>query len=235
MARPLILITTWRRRLPTFLGAKTTLETLDDFASWESDGGGALNFHIAGVVYPPLQLSLNGAHQMRNAALALRAAQILHEKNLAGPPAHAESALPLARWPGRLQPFNNGRLWLDGAHNPEAARALRAFAESLPAPRRLIFACMRDKAIGELAEILFPAFAEVWLCGTDYARGATPAELRAAIAPALHKKINREVAQPGEALAALNLAALDGPVTFIAGSLFLIGETLAILRPEMKD
>ncbi len=219
--------------------AGTPIEVLDEFATWENDPDGALHFHIAGTDYPPLQLSMSGAHQIRNAALVLRAGQILHEKKLAGPPAHAESALPLARWPGRLQPFNNGRLWLDGAHNPEAARALRAFAESLPAPRRLIFACMRDKAIAELAEILFPAFSEIWLCGTAYARGATPAELRAAIVPVLHEKINREFAKPGDALAALNrdadLAASAGPITFIAGSLFLIGETLAILRPEMKD
>ena len=219
--------------------AGTSLELLDEIAAWDKDADGALHFHIAGEDYPPLQLSLAGAHQIRNAALALRAAQILQEKNLAGPPAHAKSALPLARWPGRLQPFANGRLWLDGAHNPEAARALRAFAESLPGPRRLIFACMRDKAIAELAEILFPAFDEIWLSGTDYARGATPAELRAAIAPALHEKINREFTRPADALAALDaapkLSASAGPVTFIAGSLFLIGETLALLRPEMKD
>ena len=41
MDRPLILITTWRRRLPTFLGAQTTLETLDPaYADRVADAGG---------------------------------------------------------------------------------------------------------------------------------------------------------------------------------------------------
>jgi dihydrofolate synthase/folylpolyglutamate synthase len=211
--------------------AGAPLEFLEEFARWEKSPDGDLLFNIGGAGYPPLRLSLAGEHQIRNAALALRAAQQLAARGLAGPPGTAGSALPLARWPGRLQPFFNGRLWLDGAHNPEGAAALRAFAESLPRPRRLLFGCMRDKAIPELAAALFPTFDEIWLLQTGYARGASPAEIRAALPD---PPVARDFDSPAAALAALGALgdppAAPGCTTVIAGSLFLVGECLELLQ-----
>jgi dihydrofolate synthase/folylpolyglutamate synthase len=113
--------------------AGARLESLDAFARWGKSADGDLMFNINGAAYPPLRLSLAGEHQIRNAALALRAAQHLAARSLAGPPDTAASALPLARWQGRLQPFFNGRLWLDGAHNPEGACGAAGFRGN-PAP-----------------------------------------------------------------------------------------------------
>ena len=84
---------------------------------------------------------------VRMAALALRA--------LGAPP----EGIAEARWPGRLEHVSpNPDIILDGAHNPAGARALaRYLTRFYPGRRRwLIYGAMRDKAIEEIAGILFP-------------------------------------------------------------------------------
>ena len=68
-------------------------------------------------------------------------------------------------WPGRLEWIrcaseSHAPLLLDVAHNPAAAWALRAALAQLPEemPRTLIFSCLADKPIAELAQILLPLF-----------------------------------------------------------------------------
>ena len=65
-----------------------------------------------------------------------------------------------ARWPGRLECVSpNPDVILDGAHNPAGARALRKYLERFYTGRKLwlIYGAMRDKAVEEIAEILFSA------------------------------------------------------------------------------
>jgi dihydrofolate synthase/folylpolyglutamate synthase len=52
------------------------------------------------------------------------------------------------------------RLLVDVAHNPAGAWTLRSAIATLPAaqPRTLLFSCLRDKDLREMARILFPLF-----------------------------------------------------------------------------
>ena len=64
-----------------------------------------------------------------------------------------------ARWPGRLEHVApNPDIILDGAHNPAGARALARYLERFYRGRKLwlIYGAMRDKAVEEIAGILFP-------------------------------------------------------------------------------
>ncbi len=89
---------------------------------------------------------LRGEHQIRNAGLAIAVAKCLmiDDKAIA-------KGIETANWPARLQPLSTGpfaalandagaELWLDGGHNPHAARALAASMAELDAkdPRPLI-------------------------------------------------------------------------------------------------
>jgi dihydrofolate synthase/folylpolyglutamate synthase len=74
----------------------------------------------------PLAVSLNGEHQVKNAAVALMALEVLRQyyaviiddENLI-------DGLMETRWPGRLEMVQeNPRLLIDGAHNPEGAETL---------------------------------------------------------------------------------------------------------------
>ena len=114
---------------------------------------------------------LAGQHQQRNLALAIATAVELRTNHLAVQPGFAALTNPaIARgiretvWPGRLEWIAgdgaHAPLLLDVAHNPAGAWTLRAALASLPEerPRTLIFSCLADKPVEEMAQVLFPLF-----------------------------------------------------------------------------
>jgi dihydrofolate synthase / folylpolyglutamate synthase len=95
---------------------------------------------------------LPGRHQAMNAALAI--AMLRHQRQLRVPPAALNAAMGWADWPARLQQLAAGPLvgsrdvWLDGGHNPSAARQIAAWAKHHLAdgkPLHLIFASLAAK------------------------------------------------------------------------------------------
>ena len=103
---------------------------------------------------------LAGEHQRRNIALAIAAtARLRNNKGYNITNAAIEAGIADTLWPGRLE-YLPPDLLLDVAHNPAGAWALRAAITTLPEerPRTLIFSCLRDKDLTEMARILFPLF-----------------------------------------------------------------------------
>ncbi len=176
---------------------------------------------------------LAGEHQQRNLALAIAAAVSLHErKGLSLTKGALEQGIRNTSWPGRLQrlrkpgaPF----ILLDAAHNPAGAWALRAAlsALALDGRRTLVFGCMQDKAVDELAQVLFPVFDSVVVTKANATRAAEPAELMRAAertgTPCTQSSTSTEAIA-----AALAGTPADGLVC-IAGSIALLGECLAML------
>jgi dihydrofolate synthase/folylpolyglutamate synthase len=124
---------------------------------------------------------------------------------------------------------------LDVAHNPAGAWALRAALAQLAdeRPRTLIFSCLADKPVEELAQILFPLFDSssadtarrrdhILLTHIDSPRAARVEEI-AAVAQRL--EIPADTAPNAqEALAqALSITPAQG-VIVATGSLFLVAE-----------
>ncbi|GLX69540.1 bifunctional folylpolyglutamate synthase/dihydrofolate synthase [Paenibacillus glycanilyticus] len=74
----------------------------------------------------PLTITLNGAHQRTNAAVAVMALEVLRQYYalIVEDEALAEG-LREAKWPGRLEMVSRSpRILIDGAHNPEGAESL---------------------------------------------------------------------------------------------------------------
>lgn len=71
---------------------------------------------------------------------------------------------------------------MDVAHNPAGAWALRsALSERYPDRRiTMLFGVLRDKAVTEMAEILFPLADQVIATRVENPRSASPEEIRAA-------------------------------------------------------
>ena len=95
---------------------------------------------------------LPGRHQAMNAALAV--AMLRHQEQLRVPPSALTAAMGWADWPARLQQLTSGPLvasrdvWLDGGHNPSAARQIATYARrhwSDAPPLHLIFASLATK------------------------------------------------------------------------------------------
>jgi dihydrofolate synthase/folylpolyglutamate synthase len=129
-------------------------------ASWLPRGGawdaiarqGKLRYRDArGELDLPLP-RLRGRHQVLNAGLAV--AMLRHQDALRVPVAALGAAMGWADWPARLQHLAPGPLieerdvWLDGGHNPSAARQIAGFARRQladGAPLHLIFASLANK------------------------------------------------------------------------------------------
>jgi dihydrofolate synthase/folylpolyglutamate synthase len=173
---------------------------------------------------------LAGSHQQRNIALAIAAAVTLSRRNgFTIAPAHIERGIRHTKWPGRLQLISppvgstTAPVLLDAAHNPAGAWALRAALSSLPMPgrRTLVFACMADKALDELAQILFPIFDTVYLTAVPGPRAADPALLGEAAART--GTVFEIKPDPQAAFHAAQAATPPDGLITIAGSISLLG------------
>ena len=157
---------------------------------------------------------LAGEHQVENARTAAIA---LHE--LGFPPA----GIAQTCWPGRLERVQDRpEIILDGAHNPAGARALMKYIQRFYSDRRvwMVFGAMGDKAVGEIAEMLFPLAHRVILTAPANSRAMAPENI-----PAPSAAVTRDV---GQAIALIRQA-LPEDVIFITGSLFVVGEARALL------
>jgi len=180
-------------------------------------------FTVHGSAEMRIQCPLAGEHQVSNAVTAVAA---LHRLGIAR--SAIERGIATARWPGRLDRVSDSpEIILDGAHNPAGARALAAHIQRFYADRHvvLIYGAMRDKAVEEITGILFPHADEVIATALRQTRAVDPETIRA-LAAHPHLRTARDLA------AALDLARAGDPdrAIFITGSLFLVGEAMALLN-----
>jgi dihydrofolate synthase/folylpolyglutamate synthase len=175
---------------------------------------------------------LTGAHQQRNIALAITAAvELASSHSFPVTPASIEQGIRQTRWPGRLEHIErDGLVWiLDVAHNPAGAWAVRSGLSNVPGGRKaqtLVFSCLRDKPIAEMAQILFPLFERVILTPIHSARAASMEDL---VAAAQHTETQFLVAE--SVAGALRMAsnhAGGGPI-IVCGSVYLVGEARSLL------
>jgi dihydrofolate synthase / folylpolyglutamate synthase len=190
---------------------------------------------------------LVGRHQLRNLAMAIAAAEELRNQGLVQiTPETIAQGIRETHWPGRFQvvPAAEGeaQLVFDVAHNPAGAWALRSTLSAmfqnpdggLESGRRItmVFGVMRDKAVREITEILFPVAAQVILTRAHNPRSATPDEIRQAAARVLSGgDIGVEDAESVElALARAREIARPGGVIVVTGSIYVVGEAMRKLR-----
>lgn len=176
--------------------------------------------------------SLPGRFQMENSLSAFAAARYLQRRGFRISNEVITQGLANTVWPGRLEKLqSHPDVYLDGAHNPGAARELAQFLDQNFAGRRiwLLYGALRDKAVDEVAGQLFPHAAEVIF--------TEPRTSRAISAPRLaeiagHHTHNFTVVSSAEQALdqALSEARPDDAI-FITGSLYLVGQ----LRQYWRD
>jgi len=178
-----------------------------------------------------VETPLVGRHQLRNVALAVAAAEELGKRGPSGVTAETiERGIRETHWPGRFQVLPAQAGWpeivLDVAHNPAGAWALRSALSERYDDRPLIFVfgAMRDKAISEMAEILFPLAERVIATRPENPRSASPEEIQAA-----GSRTGAEiepVAEVGPALERGRAGAGPEAVLVVTGSIYLVGEVM---------
>jgi dihydrofolate synthase/folylpolyglutamate synthase len=170
-------------------------------------------------------ISLRGAHQSQNAAVAIaaiRAAEIEIENTA------IVRGLASVEWPARFQRWDS-RTIIDGAHNPAAAGVLAGAWREIFGDQRatLILAILSDKDLRGICEALAPIADYVLLPKIHSERAADPKTLG---------KIAADLGLKGKVCASLAEAlekarARSAPI-LITGSLHFAGETLAHLQGQ---
>lgn len=172
-----------------------------------------------------LRPQLPGRFQLQNSLSAVAATRYLESRGYRISDEAIRRGIAEALWPGRLEKTqSNPDVYLDGAHNPSAARELAAFLDQNLAGRKiwLVFGALRDKAVDEIAGILFPHAAEVIFTEPRTTRAISAVQLsEITLHHAAHYTI---ISEPELALEfALDHAAPNDAV-FVAGSLYLVGQ-----------
>jgi dihydrofolate synthase/folylpolyglutamate synthase len=203
-----------------------TIEASGDSFRWSSK---------LGSIDQPLRPRMAGAHQMRNAGLAIAMLRLAPDPQ----PSEAEIARGIAdaHWPGRMQLLGSGPLtalmpqghdiWIDGGHNLDAAKQVATFLSETLARREpidLVLGMLANKDAGAFLAALAP---HVWRVMTVPIPGHEHHDPENLAKMALDRGIAAAVPRTDIA-SALRALAADSPARniLIGGSLYLVGQAL---------
>ena len=133
--------------------------TVVDFGAIQSvsDSLDGQVFHFG--AYRSLHLPLLGAHQLRNAAVALTAVEVLRRRGWHISEDAVRRGLASVTWPGRFQVVRRRpTVILDGGHNPQCMESLAAaIREYLPGqPVTVLTGVLADKDFRQMYDALAP-------------------------------------------------------------------------------
>ncbi len=191
--------------------------------------------------YKGLEIALLGAHQLKNAILAVRAAELLAGKgnisdiasviNIIDVASILRRGLKNARWPGRLEVLSNDRsridtpatFIIDGAHNIEGAMALKnTLDEYFPKKRlTLIIGVLGDKDYKGMIETVVPGSSRVITVTPDSPRALPAERLAVEIRPYCNDVLISDTIEEAIKLSICNASEEDVICAF--GSLYYIG------------
>lgn len=177
---------------------------------------------------------LAGRFQLENALNALGCARVLQAKEYKITNTDIEEGIALAQWPGRIEKLQTRPdVYLDGAHNPGAARELARFLEENFRGRRIymLYAAMRDKAVDEVTGVLFPHAYEVIFTEARTPRAISVAQLEELAGH--HAERYSVVADAEKAFQSALDKAKAGDAIFVTGSLYLVGQVRAAWKARV--
>ena len=233
-----------KRGVPCIVGPQKD-EAMDVIENTASRQGAPLiangqHFHVSeergrlvyqdetGLLDLPLPV-LPGPHQIQNAGAVLAALRHLGINDLA-----CEAAMTQATWPARMQRLTTGplveraggaELWLDGGHNPAAAKAIAATLARLPdRPTHLICGMLNTKDVAGFMQPLSALATSLTACTIPNEKNTLPAETtaKAAAAVGIKSTIANTVTQAIDAITAQDPHAR----ILICGSLYFAGHVM---------
>jgi dihydrofolate synthase / folylpolyglutamate synthase len=175
-----------------------------------------------------LRVPLLGMHQAENAALACAAIDALRSRGWEIAASAVRDGLARTQWPGRLEVVERDPIVLvDGGHNPAGlARALAAVRHLAKGkPLVIVFGAMKDKDLPSMLALIRELQAPVVFSAIDWHRAADPQTLSE-----LYGAPSSTASTSAKALALARDAAGAHGLVFVTGSLYLVGEVIALTR-----
>jgi dihydrofolate synthase/folylpolyglutamate synthase len=178
-------------------------------------------------INPPLK----GKYQKNNAALAALA--VSKTFSISDKKHYSKGIVNVVKntgLQGRYEYFHrNPTIIFDSAHNPEGVENfLIEFSKEagLYRIKTLLFGAMRDKAIGDMLEMLSKSFDEIFITGINYERAASLEEI-GEICEKI-KIISKTVEEPVGLIRGFRLRSKDECLV-VLGSMYLLGEIKQLL------
>ncbi|RLB49492.1 MAG: bifunctional folylpolyglutamate synthase/dihydrofolate synthase [Deltaproteobacteria bacterium] len=200
-----------------------------DFESaWD---GRSLSVRVGERRWSKLRLGLRGDYQGDNAACVLATLVELQERDFKVSDAHVRSGLKRARWPGRLEWHRGQPAFLfDAAHNATGCDTLARYLDDLEFPGRvvLLFGAMHDKDHRRMLAAFDGRVDRRIYAAPELARSEGPERLAKIRKGTVARSIRDAVARAQRA------AGPDGLVV-VAGSIFLLAETRALVKNVPTD
>lgn len=185
-------------------------------------------FHHVSDPVSHIPLGIPGHHSAWNASLALKVLEVL---GITLPNEARRTALAETRWPGRFQRWGtNGAIVLDGSHNPDAVNALIETWTSLypDETAAIIYGGVAGKDHAVNLAQLEPIAAEWFLTPLKSPRALGTAQVRSML-PVTQSPVTECVGLDD----AIQQALRSGKRVLVTGSLYLVGEALALLEDTM--
>ena len=180
--------------------------------------------------YRDLRVPLLGLHQAENAALAVAAVDGLRSRGWNISDGALRDGLARTRWPGRLEVIDHHPIILvDGAHNPAGLERSLAAVHTLSKGRTLVivFGAMKDKDLPAMLAQLRAMNAPVIFSAIGWHRAAAPTDLAKQFGT-----LAEVAASSKEAITRARERAGANGLVLVCGSLYLVGEAIALFRRQ---
>ncbi|MBJ6362919.1 bifunctional folylpolyglutamate synthase/dihydrofolate synthase [Paenibacillus sp. GCM10012307] len=183
----------------------------------------------------PVAITLTGAHQRKNAALAVMALEVLRQYYaLVIEDEDLLKGMRYASWPGRMEMISsNPRILLDGAHNPEGAQALAAALKETYAYKklRLMMGMLANKNHRDTLRHILPLVDTLVVTEPDFRKRMAASELASLIAEMKEQYEFELIVEPDWKLALQRLreATESDDLGVVTGTLYLISDVRARL------
>jgi dihydrofolate synthase / folylpolyglutamate synthase len=208
---------------------QTRIYRLDQDFTLNLKSGGAFDYKGPKWNLSEVSVALHGAHQVRNAALAIAALEVVSHQFPVNEEA-IRSGLQNVSWPGRMEVMlTHPTVIIDGAHNGEGIRVLVDELRALRNGRRIrmLFAVMEDKDHRFMLNALAEVVDEIVLTRvSQLERSADPVQLAKEVSGKLRSCV---MSEPRLAVDFLLRSAASNDLIVITGSLYLLGEVRPML------
>lgn len=179
------------------------------------------------------ELSMIGAHQINNAAIAIKVIELLGEKQKIAS-THIKAGLKKASWPGRMEAISyNPGIYIDGAHNPEGVQALVKTIKERFINKRvtILFSALHDKELKPMITQLEEAVEAIGFTTFDFPRVASAEELYELSSHPNKKKVHQWRDYLSKKIQGMN----EEEVLLITGSLYFLSEVKPVLLDQLEN
>ncbi len=185
-----------------------------------------------------LSVPLSGKYQLVNACVAVKTCELLNSRGVSIPESSMRKGLESMTMEGRLELVSDSPLIiLDGAHNPDASRALAESVKELFSEKDIILIAgvMNDKDINDIMAPLMEIAESVILTKARYERSASPEKMLNIITSLKKGKgqhIPASITATASVPEALDLARsqyTENSIILVTGSFYTTGEAKEVL------